>query len=834
MARIYNPNPNQSSFQGSAQGGRFFAEQAVNTTKQAKEKMNRELRDIDTLAKSDQRRFNVENSFRQAQNTTTQGGIQILGQLASFSKTAFNAVEDSKKEAEELRIEDDNLRFLGLDAAEPGASKNDFDQADEIDNAINIQSTATDQTATEVESDGDILNISVGNSLRQKSAARIAAPIKGNLMAARANYPAYMQESLNNIPDDVRPRNLGEAQDLLRSINKQFFRDAGLLGTANRKLVARHLAEFMLGTTINLTTQLVSAGIKADQKANLTQLTSQVYNSVASTAPAADVWKFTSEGMAHNNVGYKGRTPASNEASMVLITTQAISAGDVTLLENLRGTPKIEGQPNGPKLGDEYAHILEPAIEQAKQKRTSAITTQRQATNQEAKAAVTAYYSDPTKKDAKQTLIRQLQGLPQTTAVRAELDSLMSAGFGNDPELEAELTRQQAAEKFIPQDVLNDALNGGRIRPEVHQALAARNPDIQVNTKARQAVKDKKDFVRSKILAGKRLSDMPKVTRAAFEERVIVAMDTISQQLAAEVRSDSEILDNPSETTRLLNDVAISVLERPEFQLLMDPKNGLSFAADLGKDRSPQFKKITIAPGEQDFRDQDFTEMTTKIPRSEFSATDDLILDADQLNTDVNNLIQDKEISPSSSKWARWLGLSDRAFIDAQLERNGKPSIRLLRSQSPKAVEPGADLTPVSGFKYLRDLGFSRRGCAYLTSAISHESAWNGMREWKEVEGDGTNRNGGLISWASWHNNAARLGAIEAHFGRSIGSITETEQLEYMHLEMKNDYPEADAIFRNPNASSADLQWAVNNYWGFDPKYTGDRWVDAENMINAQ
>ena len=100
--------------------------------------------------------------------------------------------------------------------------------------------------------------------------------------------------------------------------------------------------------------------------------------------------------------------------------------------------------------------------------------------------------------------------------------------------------------------------------------------------------------------------------------------------------------------------------------------------------------------------------------------------------------------------------------------------------------------------------------------------------------GDGTNRNGGLISWASWHNNAARLGAIEAHFGRSIGSITETEQLEYMHLEMKNDYPEADAIFRNPNASSADLQWAVNNYWGFDPKYTGDRWVDAENMINAQ
>ena len=108
------------------------------------------------------------------------------------------------------------------------------------------------------------------------------------------------------------------------------------------------------------------------------------------------------------------------------------------------------------------------------------------------------------------------------------------------------------------------------------------------------------------------------------------------------------------------------------------------------------------------------------------------------------------------------------------------------------------------------------------------------MREWPEVAGDGTNRNGGLISWASWHDNSARLGAIERHFGRSISSITETEQLEYMQYEMKTDYPAAYRIFNNPNASSADLEWAVSKYWGFDPTYTGNRFVDAENMIKAQ
>ena len=176
--------------------------------------------------------------------------------------------------------------------------------------------------------------------------------------------------------------------------------------------------------------------------------------------------------------------------------------------------------------------------------------------------------------------------------------------------------------------------------------------------------------------------------------------------------------------------------------------------------------------------------------------------------------------------------MSERAFIDAQLERNGKPSLSLLRSQSPKAAEPGTDLTSESGFQHLQSMGFPVRGSAYITSAISHESAWNGMREWEEVAGDGTNRNGGLISWASWHDNSARLGAIERHFGRSISSITETEQLQYMQHEMKTQYKDAYRIFNNPNASSSDLRWAVADYWGFDPRYTGDRWVDAESLIN--
>ena len=89
-----------------------------------------------------------------------------------------------------------------------------------------------------------------------------------------------------------------------------------------------------------------------------------------------------------------------------------------------------------------------------------------------------------------------------------------------------------------------------------------------------------------------------------------------------------------------------------------------------------------------------------------------------------------------------------------------------------------------------------------------------------------------MISWAAWSDDPARLGKIERHYGTSIANIGEAQQLEYMKMEMQKHYPDAYRVFMNPNASSADLRWAVSRYWGFDPKYTGTRWEVAEGLLN--
>ena len=196
--------------------------------------------------------------------------------------------------------------------------------------------------------------------------------------------------------------------------------------------------------------------------------------------------------------------------------------------------------------------------------------------------------------------------------------------------------------------------------------------------------------------------------------------------------------------------------------------NGVRFKADPG---ATDLGKLTIAPGEQDFSQNDPAQVLATVPRSEMNAQKDIFLSPEVLNNDVNQVLKGLKPGPQAAAYARSLGLSERAFIDAQLKRYNKPSLQSLQrgADAGKAPAAGTDLNAETGYNYItNELGFPSRGAAYLTSAISHESTWHGTREWGQVAGDGTNRNGGLISWASWHNNSARLGAIERHFGRNI------------------------------------------------------------------
>jgi len=247
-------------------------------------------------------------------------------------------------------------------------------------------------------------------------------------------------------------------------------------------------------------------------------------------------------------------------------------------------------------------------------------------------------------------------------------------------------------------------------------------------------------------------------------------------------------------------------------------------------------KQLTFAPNRQDFREISAAVAfdNYRVPIAMINPSEDLLIQKSVLREDAKAILSGNAggVSANTAAWAHKLGISPKALIDAQLGTLKLPTTDQLREPTSSDVGPGGDIpNEAAGFSYLQSMGFPRRGSAYLASAITAESSWEGDKAWGGVKGDGTNRNGGLISWASWADNSARLGQIERHFGTSIDKIPENQQLQYMVKEMKEGYPDAYRVFMNPNSASSDLKAAVRSYWGFNPKYTDGRWSGAEKLL---
>ena len=179
---------------------------------------------------------------------------------------------------------------------------------------------------------------------------------------------------------------------------------------------------------------------------------------------------------------------------------------------------------------------------------------------------------------------------------------------------------------------------------------------------------------------------------------------------------------------------------------------------------------------------------------------------------------------------AKGLGVSPTSFIRSQAQALGYPSIEKV---SP-AIQSNPPTNMKSGFNALQSMGFPTRGAAYLSGNIMQESSWNGSRSWDEVMNDGSDRNGGLVSWMDdAQRSHFRLSSIEKYLGKSISEASPTEQLQAMVWEMKTTpYYQNLGVYRtfmNPNATDVQLRRASKDYWGYG--HEGERYAFAQSLL---
>ena len=206
-------------------------------------------------------------------------------------------------------------------------------------------------------------------------------------------------------------------------------------------------------------------------------------------------------------------------------------------------------------------------------------------------------------------------------------------------------------------------------------------------------------------------------------------------------------------------------------------------------------------------------------------------------NSDAANFVRDKIGSEKDDGFIgpKWMGIKNPF---AKKEETNVTSATPAVPNGTESKTSGGDYDQISGAKAIMniDSNITPMGAAYLSGNIQQESSWNGMRSWGQVLGDGTSRNGGLVSWASWEDDPARLGKIEEHYGKKIDEITEHEQLKWMIKELKQSYPGAYKIFTSEKSTIADLKKASKWYWGYG--HEGERFNYADSIYkqlqNAQ
>ena len=839
MARIYKSENQQEGFRGSAQSAGYNPVQAYDQSAQIRQRGEQKLEDIKTMGRMAATQYEIDRTRLEFEKqhglgklkleaAATNHKYKVVEGLISLSSTAAKELTRLHEEQQVRADEDALLESIGYGEAAPVETPEAAAQDNARDIGIKAEAQGTASVAKELKQEPDLNNQSAAHVLQQTTTYNALKGIEGNAYTAMGAHGLFLAEAFRNLPPDQAPKTAAQAQVLVRELNRQFLRQTGMMGSPDRKALVK-LARTMAGNTQNALVNLVSSAIKTDQEANLTEAKSFTSNVVDSGTDAGEIWTAVSDRYAYGNLGYTGHSAASNAAALENVLQEAKENGDVGLINRLREVQQVPGQ-KGTELGKKYDHIFDKYEKEARQGAITNYNLGEQEKAVQTKQSIQYYYDNPSPENRQKaiTTLRQIG----TEGALKEAERLSANGLGYDPQKKFELLdlRQRGIE--IPQDQLKELLDSGTISVDEYKQFATGAPETEAAKGVDAYIKEVDSGLKTSMLGTAGPQDLTPEVRSQVNIRHQAMVEDLRRLVLAEVRSNPAIANDKKELSRIVEAKTQYLLQQPQYKLTKDPGSGYYFPGEIKADR--RLAQITVAPGVQDFSKIKPEEAfgSLKFPKSEMDSTKDRFLTIDELKADVKRVMEGQQASNRTRLWAKNLGLSSQAFLEGQLGVNGLPSLRSLRQQEQSGqAAPNLRDIPNSrvGLQVLQQMGFPKLGAAFLAGNIQQESGWHGLRQWGQVAGDGTNRNGGLVSWASWSNDSARLGAIERHFGRNIAQISESDQLNYMVTEMKKRNPSAYRVFMDPNASEAALRKASYQYWGYG--HEGARFKYAQDLL---
>ena len=842
MARIYNQESYEGSFNPSQQSRGFNAVRAVDTSGQERDRMRQQLQDIDTQTKSLSRQQGLDSGILRAKHTIETANMKArnatINGLLSLSKTAVSAMGDIAKQQEIQRQEDElNNETMGFLVGDENPTPR-IDNAVELEDQQDAQAFAISDAAAKVSDDPAVQESIVGDSadaLAQRSYTKIST----HEAAARIglDLDTFMaSDEIITLPngDQIRASDASDPAELAAVASAGIRRLTSQYGLAG--MDPKVLRQTYLGQAKNAYTAAVANRGRVMREAKQSERAIAHFGAASAAVQGGvdpnEVYKTLFDSLKNTQIELDPRK--LNKMVRDHVIGVAVGMGDrgITYLERLKGVRQVPGM-KGTELGSgPYAAEIDEAIRSIRRGAVNDYRATKAEQEMSLEAQKSQFQRDLLSAETEEQRVQlaeqyeadlRQRALGGDQAAFAEYQSQVSIDNRYNPNAFPELMDAVASGKRISQTQLDELSSAGSLTPDQAKAVkqAAGNNFVEaVGAKLKPYQAGwKKKTAQSLMKAFK--------IQGGSQDRAEVAIYADDATRILNERMADWMSQNDEATPPQIAEKADALIKEIIEDKVVTPQGKLMKPVyDFGTPQVPTETFTSPYTGRPARNLQFMTTDQLQALEKDGSADNDLdiyndiLITYDQFVEEVEAMRAGSDFSPRIKQLARLVDVTPRNLVYAQAVGKNADLDSLLMKDEGSGVEP-TDI--VSGTQYLQTLGFSARGSAYLAANIQQESSWNGMRSWGGVfnpttgEMDGTSRNGGLISWASWADRPARLGAIENYLGKPIEQATHSEQLRAMTWEMETNsrFANARRTFRDPNATDAQLRRASYEYWGY-------------------
>ena len=803
-----------------------------------------------------QAKHSVANANTQLLANSIQSLLSFAGSYIDYSQKIKAAEEaDQKEQQKQQRIDALNNAGLGnlfstpSTPAQPGVNTppSNPNSTLPLQDSLKAEVVELGQIAQASRQEGTALSNYQAEQIESLSLWNQIADGRGDVFAAKMMFKPLLEEAAAR--GLIRPGAQG-LQDI-QNIMGKFADKAGLtqMALSDPDFVANNFSQYAVDVAtgvLNAVATKAANEISAARTAKADQNIATAFAGLGVHSAPEQYGQAFNEANTENTLsnfgGRQGRT--STYSTLVKVAKELVNKGDAAGLEKLKGHAPNPATPNI-TLGSEFGKYIDDQIAAAQDKNRTLFRNDRTDRNIQAEQAYEQYWAaEERTPQMLQQLEARLRSL-NTKESRALADSLVQHGYNYSKEAETDLLRRFGTANEPSLQEFRDLRSKGIISEQFYNTHSKRLPDAKTKKKIDEGIDfyDPSRIITESIKTedGKPFSGTLLKLSADMKSKIRQVSKRfdieLGRRMVSVLRSNPDLEMESEEFQQLMQREAQHLMKNPKYQITY--KGGQTFEFGVDGSNADILDAFTISPGVQRVTGLTAEDAIIKggINPAQFDPLVDEIISESLVVSDSRKSLSGQEPSQRTKDWAKALGMTPREFIEGQRYKYGLPPLSRVDPTEVQAVVPegGNILDAKQGTQALMSLGLPLRGAAYLSSAIKHESSWDGNRKkWRvNVPGDDSTANGGLLSWAAFPGNSARLGRIEAYFGKPVEQVSEIEQLKYIlhELNSNSDYRKSLRIFKNENASHEDLRFATWNYIRWNKKYTGDRWTDAEALI---